>query len=111
MVDRSDSDYLQDMLTATTRALQFVEGITLTAFEANVEKQYAVVRALEIIGEAANKVSVANRDRYPNLPWREMIGMRNAVIHGYFGVDNQVVWRTVQEDLPALKAQLEQIIP
>jgi len=63
----------------------------------------AVVRALEVIGEAARHVPQSIRSQYPLVPWRGMTGMRNKVIHDYFGVDTAVVWRTVKEDLPALR--------
>ncbi|MCA9934410.1 MAG: DUF86 domain-containing protein [Anaerolineales bacterium] len=107
---RTYEDYLRDILTATNRALGFVAGVTLDEFLADVEKQFAVTRALEIIGEAARYIPQEIRTQYPDLPWREMIGMRNIVIHNYFGVDETVIWRTVQEDLPVLQTAVTQVI-
>ena len=75
-----------------------------------MEKIFAVTRALEIIGEAANHLAPQFRTRHPEVPWQDMIGMRNVVVHGYFGVDIDVIWRTVQEDVPMLKRQVQQIL-
>ncbi len=107
---RTYEDFLRDILTATNQALSFVADITLDDFLANVEKQFAVTRALEIIGEAARNIPPEIQAQYPQLPWREMIGMRNVVAHNYFGVDETVIWRTVQEDLPALQTAVSQAI-
>jgi uncharacterized protein with HEPN domain len=71
---------------------------------------YAVTRALEIIGEAARQFPESPLARYPELPWHEMIGMRNVVIHEYFGVDYEVLWRTVHEDLPPLRVAVKAIL-
>ncbi len=110
MSPRSYSDYFQDIYDATSYALAFVEGVSFEQFAANTEKFFAVLRALEIIGEAAAQIPASIQQQYPSLPWREMTGMRNVVIHEYFGVDKEVIWRTVQEDLPGLRAQLVKII-
>jgi uncharacterized protein with HEPN domain len=87
-----------------------VAGLDLDAFRKDAEKVYAVTRALEIIGEAARQIPPQVVAAYPDLPWQEMIGMRNAVIHEYFGVDTEVLWRTVQEDLPPLRAAIAAIL-
>lgn len=110
MSNRTYEDYFQDIYEATTYALAFVSGVTLDQFAANTEKQFAVLRALEIIGEAARHIPFSIQQLYPTLPWREMIAMRNVLIHDYFGVDVEVVWRTVQEDLPGLQVELAKII-
>ena len=103
-------DYFQDIYEATGYALAFTEDVTYEQFAANIEKLFAVLRALEIIGEAARQIPEPVQQNYPALPWLEMIAMRNVVIHEYFGVDKEVIWRTVQEDLPALKSELAKII-
>ena len=69
-----------------------------------------MIRALEIIGEAAAQVPAEVRGRYPAVPWREMVGMRNVVIHNYFGVDENVIWRTIHDDLPPLKKAVTRMI-
>jgi uncharacterized protein with HEPN domain len=103
-------DYLGDIRDAVAKAQLFVAGMTYEQFAADEKTAFAVVRCLEIVGEAARKIPVAVRTRYPHVPWREMTGMRDILIHDYFGVNLRVVWNTVQNDLPPLKPQIEQII-
>lgn len=93
-MNRTVIDYL--------KALRFVHGVSFDEFRANEEKVLAVTRALEVIGEAARFVPLSIREKYPDVPWREMIAMRNKMIHAYFGIDIRVLWRTVSEDLPPL---------
>lgn len=109
-MSRTYDDYLQDILDAASRAILFLDGIEFSTFEENIEKQYAVTRALEIVGEAARNIPMHIQERYPQLPWKEMIGTRNIVSHEYFGVDNEVVWRTVKEDLPPLCQAVQTIL-
>lgn len=99
---REGSDYLVDIFDAARQALEFVQGYDYEAFLADRKTQFAVVRALEIIGEAAGKVPDEERQALPHVPWRLMAAMRNKLIHEYFGVDPEVVWKTTQEDLPEL---------
>ena len=103
-------DYLRDILDATQKAKRFVEGISFDAFAANDEKVFAVIRALEIIGEAAKKVPKSVQKRCPEVPWPEVAGMRDKLIHGYFGVNLRRVWQTVVEDLPVLQAGVQRIL-
>lgn len=110
MSQRTYIDYLQDIYEAAGYALSFVAGIDFDAFVDNNEKSFAVTRALEIIGEAARQVPAEVQQQYPHLPWHEMVGIRNVVIHEYFGVDLEVIWRTVHEDLPPLRAVLGEIL-
>ena len=107
---RRDAAYLRDIVVSARLAMSYVEGVGGEAFGQSTQLQDAVIRRLEIIGEAARRVSEATRQRYPDLPWREMIGLRNQVIHLYDGVDLKIVWETVQKDLPALLAQLAAIV-
>lgn len=103
-------DYLGDIRDAIVRAQKFVGGMTFEQFAADEKTTFAVVRCLEIVGEAARKVPASVRARYPRVPWREMAGMRDILIHDYFGVNWRVVWKTVQDDLPPLKPEIELII-
>lgn len=111
MSPRSYADYFQDIFQAASYALAFTDNVSFEQFAGNMEKLFAVLRALEIIGEAARQIPESVQKAYPTLPWREMIAMRNVVIHEYFGVDKEVIWRTVREDLPALQTELAQIVP
>ena len=104
------SDYIRDMIEYAEKAERFVQGVQFDDFANDEEKILAVTRALEIIGEAAAHIPKHIRDKYPQIPWRKIIGMRNKVTHDYFGVDVQVTWRTVNEDLYPLRQSLSKIL-
>ena len=106
-----DKAYLLDILIAARKALQFLEGMTWEAFVKSELHQNAIMRPLEIIGEAAGRVSQGTRDAHPEIPWEQMIGMRNRLIHEYFRVNLTTVWKTVQNDLPSLIEMVEPLIP
>jgi uncharacterized protein with HEPN domain len=106
-----DEAYLLDILIAARRAVRFLKGMTWEAFEQSELHQNAVMRPLEIIGEAARRVSQDTRDAHPDIPWDQMIGMRNRLIHEYFRVNLTTVWETVQDDLPPLIALIEPLVP
>lgn len=103
-------DYVRDMSESAKKALEFVRGMEYEAFERDEKTQFAVVRALEIIGEASKKIPEDLRKDYPEIPWREIAGMRDKLTHDYIGVNLLVVWRTLQDDLPPLIEQLEAMI-
>ncbi len=99
------------MLDAAWLAQKAVQNETKASLEANPILRLALQKSIEIIGEAAAKITQETRDQYPRFSWKKMIAMRNILIHAYFEVDLAELWRTVTEDLPPLIAQLEQIIP
>ncbi|MFH1215516.1 MAG: DUF86 domain-containing protein [Pseudomonadota bacterium] len=107
---RLSIDYLEDILDAISKSLSFVHGMTKEKFFQDDKTVFAVIRALEIIGEAAKKIPEDTRCKYPDLPWREMAGMRDKLIHDYIGVNLEVVWKTVFEDLPILEKNLRKAI-
>lgn len=107
---RTYLDYVRDMLAYTQRAEDFLRGMDYEQFRQDERLVLAVTRALEIIGEAARQIPSAIRERHAGVPWSEVIGMRNILIHDYFGVNEEVLWRTVQEDLPPLREALTEML-
>lgn len=106
-------EYLQHIIEAIDRATGYVTGMDASAFERDTRTQDAVIRALEIVGEAANKARVADptlQSTAPEIPWDVMYSMRNRIVHDYFEVDLGVVWQTVRRDLPVLRPQIVQLL-
>ena len=103
-------DFVEDILDAMDKAEVLVEGFTYREFEEDFRTNFAVIRALEIIGEATKRLPMTVRERYPAIPWTGMAGMRDRIIHGYDTVDLQIVWDVVQQDIPAIKPQIQQIL-
>ncbi|HSB03184.1 MAG TPA: DUF86 domain-containing protein [Anaerolineales bacterium] len=108
---RRDDAYLLDILIAARKALKFVQGIDQNKFEDDEIIQNAVMRPLEIIGEASARVSKEFRKAHAEIPWREMVGLRNRLIHEYFRVDFGAVWDTIHKDLPKLIEIIEPLVP
>jgi uncharacterized protein with HEPN domain len=90
---------------------RYTQGLDALAFEANDLVQSAIVREFQVLGEAARLVSDATKQQHSTIPWRLIAGMRNRLIHEYFDIRLDVVWETIQRDLPALVAELEAIVP
>lgn len=105
-----DRTYLADILDSACLALQYVGKADWEQFAQDVQLQDSVIRRLEVIGEAARRVSEEGCDRWPGLPWADMVGMRNIMIHDYDAVDLSIVWRTIQNDLPVLIREVRAIL-
>jgi uncharacterized protein with HEPN domain len=103
-------DYIEDVIGAMNDALSFVKDMDYDVFLRDKKTIYAVNRALEIIGEATKNIPASVKNRYPQIPWKKMAGMRDKVIHEYFGVDLKRVWSTIKEDIPDLKPLFEKIL-
>lgn len=101
-----DNAYLADILDAAKAIKRFTDGVTRDAFKANEEKYEAVNRKFEIIGEAARRLSSEARAGFPQIPWKLVTAMRNILIHDYDDVDLDIVWDTIQRDLPPLIVRL-----
>ena len=94
------------MLEAISNGIAFADRISFIEFSEDERTKYAVIRAIEIIGEASKKVPLEIKSQYLEIPWRGMSGMRDKLIHDYFGIDVEIVWATVKDDLPRLKMLL-----
>jgi len=108
---RRDVESLLDILQAARYAQNSLAGKDKEEFVEDAQCHFAVIRAVEIIGEAANRVSDEFQESHPELPWRDMVNMRNRLIHIYDDVDLGLVWKTVREDLPALISLIEPLVP
>ena len=110
-IEDRDAALLLDMLLAARDAAQFLTGMDEAAFKASRLHQNAVIRSLEVIGEAAAKVSPATRAAHPDIEWRDMVGMRHRLIHGYADVRLDLVWTVAVNQLPPLIAALAPLVP
>ena len=103
-------DYLEDILDAMEKATAFIQGMTYEQFAQDAKTVFAVIRALEIVGEATKQIPQSVKNSYPEVPWRQMAGMRDKLIHDYSGVNLAVVWKTVIEDLPNLEPLIRHVL-
>lgn len=111
MSDRREvRDYLSDILQAIGDIRSYTTGMTVDAFRIDRKTQQAVIRCLEVVGEATKKIPPVLRDRHPETPWQEIAGMRDKLIHEYFGVDLDIVWETAREDLVPFESALRSLL-
>ena len=101
---------LMHMLDAAREAISFVRGRTRKELDTNRQLVLSLVKDIEIVGEAASRVTETTQMQTPDIPWQEIIAMRNRLVHGYFDINLDIVWKTVQEDLPMLIGRLEQAL-
>ena len=110
MCNRTDLQFFEDILESLNAALEFTAGYDFEQFFAERKTRSATIRELEIIGEAASRISEVKKEEYSAVPWRLMKDFRNVLSHEYSGVNVEVVWDIVQHKLPELKIQLDKII-
>jgi uncharacterized protein with HEPN domain len=97
---------IDDLKEAISKIQSFTRGMDFEAFRADAKTIDAVIRNLEVLGEAACHMPEQLREKYPTVPWGEMIGIRNMLIHEYFGVSHEILWETIQKDIPKLESTL-----
>jgi len=102
--------YVKDIIQNMVDAEEFIQGFSYETFISDKKTFNAVVRSIEVIGEAVKNISDSVRSRYPDIPWKEMAGMRDKLIHFYFGVDREAVWLTVNERIPTIRPIFELIL-
>ncbi len=108
-MDKEFSDYIEDILTAMEKTEIFVKGMDYEKFRNDEKTVFAVIRALEIIGEATKHIPNEIRQNYSKIPWKDMAGMRDVLIHDYVGVDVETVWLTVKDKIPKIKPLIKKI--
>lgn len=102
--------YLDDILESILLIEEYLKDVSKDDFFSSQATQDAVVRRIEIIGEATKQLPVEFKEKYPEVPWQEMAGMRNEVIHGYFGINYMTVWEAAKDHIPPLKMQIQEIL-
>ena len=108
---RRDDILLLDMLLAAREAVEFADGLTFETFDRNRMAQLAILKAVEIVGEAASRIGAETREAHPEIPWADIVGMRNRLVHEYSNVNLARVWEAVERDIPRLVPQLESLVP
>ena len=107
---KDDSVYLHHIIDAFVQIEYYADGVSQEEFLRNRLLQDGVIRQLEVMGEAARNLSDDLRNEHPEIPWRQMVGLRNRMIHAYFNIDLQIIWEIVQGDMPVLKEKMKRIL-
>lgn len=111
MTAERDLDLLVDILVATRKGLGFLVGVDYEKFTSDEVLQNAVLRMVQILGEAASKLSIDCRESITGIPWEKIIGLRHRLVHDYFNIDIPLIWQISQEDLPILTKAIEPLVP
>ena len=109
MTNRDYRAYIRDILDSIKDIEAFTKDATIDSFKKDRKTLYAVVRCIEVIGEASKKMPKSIKDKHQGIPWAQIAGMRNKMIHEYFGVDTNILWQTVKEDVPKLESLIQEI--
>jgi len=109
-MSRNITLYVKDILQNMLEAEEFLEGMSYEQFISDKRTLNAVLRSIEVIGEAAKNIPDEIRVKYPDIPWKEMAGMRDKVIHFYFGVDKEVIWFVVKDRVPTIRPLIERTL-
>jgi len=107
MSDRPSELLVDDIVDAIDRIQRYTAGMSQREFERDDKCCDAVVRNIEIVGEAANRLSEDFKSQHPDIEWGKIVGLRNRIVHGYFGIDLSIIWQVVQSNLPDLKRRLQ----
>jgi uncharacterized protein with HEPN domain len=110
MKKRDYGDYIQDILDSINDIKDFVAGMSFDQFTRDRKTINAVIRSIEVIGEAAKRISQSLRSKHPEIPWKKMAGMRDKMIHEYAGVDIEILWKVATEELPLLTSPMQNIL-
>jgi len=110
MKRRDYRDYLRDMLESVDDIESFIGGMSFEEFKRDKKTLNAVVRSIEVVGEAAKKIPRALRDRHKEIPWKEMAAMRDKLTHEYFGIDVEILWKTAKDDIPPLRQPIQNFL-
>jgi len=108
-MSRRDSDYLRDVQEAIHRIQSYTSGLTYEQFLDDEKTQDAVIRNLQVMGEAVRKLSDSLTAAYPAVPWREIAGLRNRIVHDYFGINYDIIWAVIRAEIPLLLKQISKI--
>jgi len=110
MRKRDYRDYLKDIIDSINDIESFTENMTFEDFAKDKKTINAVIRSIEVIGEATKNIPKTIRDKYPTIPWKKMTGIRDKMIHEYFGVDTKILWKTIKKDIPPLKSLVQKVL-
>jgi len=110
MKRRDYRDYIKDILDSINDIENFIRGMSFEDFKRDRKTINAVVRSIEVIGEATKKIPKTLKDKHREVPWKKMSGMRDKLIHEYFGVDVEILWKTTKDDIPPLKQLVQNIL-